>query len=109
MVHLEGVKGGDRKAPLIVAVVKRSFPSDCRSHAGTLRSLRRIVGALPQTPPEALPLDSARGNRPLTLFAFELSAPSCNFRVKRVNTFYFAVPAASSGFIRIFSFFMQAK
>ena len=27
----------------------------------------RDAGALPQTPPEALPLDSARGNCPLTL------------------------------------------
>ena len=29
----------------------------------------RDAGALPQTPPEALPLDSARGNCPLTLFS----------------------------------------
>ena len=48
--------------------------------AGTLRCLRLLlassfelstqptVGALPQTPPEALPLDSARGNCPLTPF-----------------------------------------
>ena len=28
----------------------------------------RDAGALPQTLPEALPLDSARGNCPLTLF-----------------------------------------
>ena len=31
-------------------------------------SVRGTVGALPQTPPEALPLDSARGNCPLTPF-----------------------------------------
>ncbi len=29
----------------------------------------RDAGALPQTLPEALPLDSARGNCPLTLFS----------------------------------------
>ena len=44
--------------------------------------VRKTVGALPQTPPEALPLDSARGNFPLDPFrAIELSSLSYFFRV----------------------------
>ena len=46
------------------------------------REHRTFVGALPQTPPEALPLDSARGNRPLTLFGSHTWARfPCPFRV----------------------------
>ena len=45
-------------------------------------SVRGTVGALPQTPPEAPPLDSARGNFPLDPFrAIELSSPPYFFRV----------------------------
>ena len=43
---------------------------------------RGTVGALPQTLPEALPLDSARGNFPLDPFrAIELASLPCFFRV----------------------------
>ena len=45
-----------------------SLPAPLLSAFGILVA-RRTVGALPQTPPEALPLDSARGNFPLDPFA----------------------------------------
>ena len=51
-----------------------SLPAPLLSAFGILVA-RGTVGALPQTPPEALPLDSARGNFPLDPFrAIELVA-----------------------------------
>ena len=58
-----------------------SLPAPLLSAFGILVA-RGTIGALPQTPPEALPLDSARGNFPLDPFrAIELVAFSCFFRV----------------------------
>ena len=58
-----------------------SLPAPLLSAFGILVA-RKTVGALPQTLPEALPLDSARGNFPLDPFrAIELFSLSYPFRV----------------------------
>ena len=58
-----------------------SLPAPLLSAFGIL-VVRGTVGALPQTPPEAPPLDSARGNFPLDPFrALELVTLPCFFRV----------------------------
>ena len=58
-----------------------SLPAPLLSALGILVA-RETIGALPQTPPEALPLDSARGNFPLDPFrAIELVAFPYFFRV----------------------------
>ena len=61
-----------------------SLPAPLLSAFGILVA-RGTVGALPQTPPEAPPLDSARGNFPLDPFArlscslFLTSSACCSF------------------------------
>ena len=55
---------------------------------------RETVGALPQTPPEALPLDSARGNFPLDPFrAIQLVSLSYFSRVLLLFTTPFPLPS----------------
>ena len=75
-----------------------SLPAPLLSAFGILVA-RGTVGALPQTLPEALPLDSARGNFPLDPFrAIELVSLPYSFRVLRFGRFvyYYAAGATSS-------------